>query len=123
LAISFRGRSWCDGRDAFRSFRDRGGTLIIPALVFIPGFTQHKAQGTSLAALLLQVGILGVIRYHKAGDVDWIAGLILAGGLLVGAYFGAGWAGKLNEVWLKRAFGIFFILLGVRYILTKSPTP
>lgn len=88
-----------------------GGTLIIPALVFIPGFTQHKAQGTSLAALLLPVGILGVIRYHKAG------------GLLVGAYFGAGWAGKLNEVWLKRAFGIFFILLGIRYILTKSPTP
>jgi len=97
-----------------------GGTLIIPALVFILGFTQHNAQGTSLVALLLPVGILGVIRYHKAGDVNWIAGLILAGGLLVGAYFGAGWAGKLNEVWLKRAFGIFFILLGIRYILARS---
>jgi uncharacterized membrane protein YfcA len=97
-----------------------GGTLIIPALVFILGFSQQKAQGTSLATLLLPVGILGVIRYWKAGDVDWIAGLILAGGLLLGAYFGAGWAIKLNEVWLKRAFGIFFILLGIRYILTKS---
>lgn len=98
-----------------------GGTLIIPALVFILGFTQHKAQGISLAALLLlPVGILGVIRYWKVGDVDWIAGLILAGGLLVGAYFGAGWAEKLNEVWLKRAFGIFFILLGIRYVFTRS---
>ncbi|MCK4232199.1 sulfite exporter TauE/SafE family protein, partial [candidate division WOR-3 bacterium] len=62
---------------------------------------------------------LGVLRYWKAGDVNWMAGLILAGGLLVGAYFGAGWAEKLNEVWLKRAFGIFFILLGIRYILTR----
>jgi uncharacterized membrane protein YfcA len=97
-----------------------GGTLIIPAMVFILGFSQQKAQGTSLAALLLPVGILGVIRYWRAGDVDWIAGLILAGGLVIGAYFGAGWAIKLNEVWLKRAFGIFFILLGIRYILTKG---
>jgi uncharacterized membrane protein YfcA len=100
-----------------------GGALIIPALVLVFGFTQHKAQGTSLVALLLPVGILGVIRYCKADNVDWIAGLIIAGGLLLGAYFGAGWTQKLNEVWLKRAFGIFFILLGIRYILTKAPTP
>jgi len=100
-----------------------GGALIIPALVLIFGFTQHKAQGTSLVALLLPVGILGVIRYWKAGNLDLIAGLIIAAGLFAGAYFGAGWANKLNEVWLKRAFGIFFILLGIRYILTKTPTP
>jgi len=96
-----------------------GGALIIPALVLIFGFTQHRAQGTSLAALLLPVGILGVLRYHKAGHVDIVAGLIIAAGLLLGAYFGAGWADKLSEVWLKRAFGVFFILLGIRYILTR----
>lgn len=94
-----------------------GGTVIIPALVMILGFSQHKAQGTSLAALVLPVGILGVIRYWKAGEVDLIAGIILAAGLFVGAYFGAGWAVEISDIWLKRAFGIFFILLGLKYII------
>ncbi|NLI98460.1 sulfite exporter TauE/SafE family protein [bacterium] len=94
-----------------------GGTVIIPALVMLLGFTQHKAQGTSLAALLLPVGLLGVIRYWKSGDVDIVAGIILAVGLFAGAYFGAGWAEKLSDIWLKRAFGIFFILLGLKYII------
>ncbi len=47
-----------------------GGTVIIPSLVLLLGFTQHKAQGTSLIAMLLPVGILAVIRYWKAGNVD-----------------------------------------------------
>ncbi|MBN2379632.1 sulfite exporter TauE/SafE family protein [candidate division WOR-3 bacterium] len=97
-----------------------GGILIIPSLVLILGFNQHEAQGTSLVALLLPVGILGVIRYWKAGNVNWIAGLIIAAGLFVGAYFGAGWANKINEIWLKRAFGILLILAGIRFILTKA---
>lgn len=94
-----------------------GGTVIIPLLVLLLGFTQHRAQGTSLAAMLLPVGILAVIRYWKAGDVDVLAALIIATGLFVGAYFGAGWAEALSEVWLKRAFGIFFILLGLKYLI------
>lgn len=97
-----------------------GGALIIPALVLLLGFTQHNAQGTSLVALLLPVGILGVIRYWKAGNLDLIAGLIIAAGLFAGAYFGAGWANKLNEVWLKRAFGIFLVLVGIKFILTRA---
>ena len=92
--------------------------LVIPALVFILGFTQHEAQGTSLAARVLPVLLLGAIRYWKAGDVKVIAALILAAGMFVGTHIGAGWAIKLDEIWLKRAFGILFILLGIRYILT-----
>ncbi len=97
-----------------------GGALIIPVLVLIFGFTQHDAQGTSLVALLLPVGLLGVIRYWKEGHVNLVAGLIIAAGLFIGAYFGAGWANKLDEIWLKRAFGLFFILLGLKFILTKQ---
>jgi len=97
-----------------------GGVLIIPSLVILLGFTQHQAQGTSLVALLLPVGLLGVIRYWKAGNVDWIAGLIIAAGLFAGAYFGAGWANKIDEVWLKRAFGILLILVGIKFILTRA---
>lgn len=97
-----------------------GGVLIIPGLVLLLGFSQHQAQGTSLVALLLPVGILGVIRYWKAGHVNWIAGLIIAVGILLGAYIGAGFAIKISEVWLKRAFGILLILVGIRFILTKA---
>ena len=49
-----------------------GGIIIIPALVYIGGFSQLKAQGTSLAALLLPVGILAFIEYYKKGNVDMI---------------------------------------------------
>lgn len=90
---------------------------MIPCMVILVGFTQHKAQGTSLAAMLLPVGILAVIRYWKAGNVDIVAAVILAGGLLVGAFFGAGFAEHISDLWLKRAFGIFFVLLGLKYII------
>lgn len=100
-----------------------GGVLIIPSLVLVLGFSQHDAQGTSLVALLLPVGLLGVIRYWKTGHVNWIAGLIIAVGLFAGAYFGAGWANKINEIWLKRAFGIVLILVGIKFALTKVFSP
>ena len=48
-----------------------GGILIVPACIYLLGFTQARAQGTSLVALLLPVGILGVLNYAKAGNVDW----------------------------------------------------
>src|SRR5690349_16911999 len=47
-----------------------GGVIVVPALVFLMGYSQHKAQGTSLVALLAPVGILGVINYYKANNVD-----------------------------------------------------
>jgi uncharacterized protein len=39
-----------------------GGIIIVPALVYLLAFSQKQAQGTSLAILLLPVGILAVIN-------------------------------------------------------------
>ncbi|HEX8834389.1 MAG TPA: TSUP family transporter, partial [Abditibacteriaceae bacterium] len=47
-----------------------GGLIIVPALVYFLGFTQHKATGTSLACLLPPVGIAAVLEYHRKGNVD-----------------------------------------------------
>lgn len=90
-----------------------GGVLIVPALTFLAGFTQERATGTSLAVLLPPVGILAVIEYYRHGEVDMKAGLIIAFGLVLGAWFGAMGAHKVSETWLKMAFGLFVVAVGV----------
>src|SRR6187455_1310068 len=66
-----------------------GGILVIPLLMFFFGFTQQKANGTSLAMLLPPIGLLAVIRYYQAGNIDIKVALLLACGFAGGAYLGA----------------------------------
>jgi uncharacterized membrane protein YfcA len=74
-----------------------GGIMIVPALVYFFHMSQHKAQGTSLAALLAPVGALAFWEYYKAGNVDVKAGLLIALGFLFGGYFGGLWAHQIPE--------------------------
>ena len=87
-----------------------GGVIIVPALVLLYGMTQQTAIGTSLIALLLPVGILGVAEYFRSGKISseniWI-GLIIAAGLFAGAYFGAKIASQLSNEILRKAFAVF----------------
>jgi len=94
-----------------------GGILIVPALVIIAGMTQQTATATSLIALLLPVGILGVMEYYRMGKIDaeniWF-GLLIALGLFAGAFFGAKIAvGLTNEV-LRKMFAVFIGIVAVR---------
>jgi hypothetical protein len=91
-----------------------GGVVIVGALVTFAKFPIHRATGTSLAALLLPVAILGVMEYWKAGHVDVRAAALLAGGLLVGAWAGARLALTMNGVLLQRAFAVFLVAMAVR---------
>lgn len=88
--------------------------IIVTALVALMRFPIHQATGTSLAALLLPVGILGVREYWKAGHVDVQAAATLAVGLLVGAWGGARWAQAISPATLQRAFAVFLALMAVR---------
>ena len=63
-----------------------GAIILIPALIYIFRFSQHLAQGTALAALLLPVGILAVIKYYKSGDVNIKVALFVAFGFVVGGF-------------------------------------
>ena len=57
-----------------------GGTILIPGLVFLAGLTQQEAQGTTLAIMLLPIGLLAVIRYYQTGHVRFdIAAFICLG--------------------------------------------
>ena len=91
--------------------------VIIPGLVLIAKLPQHTAHGTSLAALLLPVGLLGTLEYYKRGQVNLAFAAVVAAGLLIGAYFGARLAGSLNDVMLRKAFGIFLLLVSAKLLL------
>ena len=96
-----------------------GGVIIIPALVYLFHFSQHKAQGTSLVALLLPVGILAVIRYYRAGNADIHGGLLIAAGLFVGAYLGAIFSTGLSDWQMKKLFAVFLLAVSIKMLLEK----
>jgi uncharacterized membrane protein YfcA len=95
-----------------------GGVLIVPGLVYLLGFSQHEATGTSLAILLPPVGIAAVIEYYRHGNIDLRAGLIVAVALLVGAWFGAVLANHFKGPYLRLAFGIFVVSIGCYLIFS-----
>jgi len=88
-----------------------GAIILIPALVYIFKFSQHLAQGTALAALLLPVGILAVIKYYKSGDVNIRAALFIALGFVVGGFIGAAFVQLVPSPILKKIFAV--MLLGI----------
>ena len=90
-----------------------GGVIIVPALIVINKFAPARATGTSLAALLLPVGALGVWQYYGRGQVDLSSAAFIALGLLVGAWFGADLALHLPVRELQRIFAIFLIVVAV----------
>jgi uncharacterized protein len=96
-----------------------GGVIIVPALVFLCGFGQLKAQGTSLAILLPPVGILAFIEYYKKGQTNLQAGVLIAIFLIIGSIFGAKLAQLLPTSILKKGFGIFMIIVSLKMIFSK----
>lgn len=88
-----------------------GGSLIVPCLIALAGMDVLHASATSLAALLLPVGILGVWEYHKSGLVQWKVAGMLAVGLLAGSAIGAEFALSLPISWLTRAYGCFLLYI------------
>ncbi|SRR6056297_2219627 len=96
-----------------------GGIVIVPALIFILGFSQHHAQGTSLAVLLFPIGILGVINYAKAGYVNFKIAAILILAFIAGSYLGSKFAISMPEKTLKQIFGLFMLFVSIKMIIGK----
>lgn len=96
-----------------------GAIIVIPALVFILGLSQHEAQGTSLAFMLPPVGILATWNYWKAGQVNWKIALVLSLTFVVGAYLGSNFSINISDRLLRRLFGILLILIAFKMIFSK----
>jgi uncharacterized membrane protein YfcA len=90
-----------------------GGLVIVPALIYWAGFTQHKATGTSLAVLLPPIGLLASIEYYRHGNVNWRAAIIIACALIVGAWVGSFFANKISGPHLRLSFGVFTTAIGI----------
>lgn len=93
-----------------------GGVVIVPALIYIMGMTQHSAQGTSLLLMLPPIGILAVMNYGRAGEMNWKYGVIIAIAFVIGGYFGSKLALKLSPAIVKLVFGILMLYISIKMI-------
>lgn len=93
-----------------------GGIVIVPALVFFMGMSQHSAQGTSLGLMLLPIGILAAFNYYKAGNLNIKYGLIIALAFVLGGYVGSKISLGIDQNLLKRIFGGLMLVVALRLI-------
>ena len=96
-----------------------GAIIMVPALVFFFGMTQHEAQGTSLAILLFPVGILAFLNYYRHGYVNFKVALIVMIAFVIGGYFGSLLSVNLPEKPLRIFFGGLLLIAGMKMILEK----
>lgn len=89
-----------------------GGIVIVPALIYWAGFSQHMATGTSLAVLLPPIGLAAALEYYRHGNVDVRAAVILAATMFVGSWVGAYVANQMAGPQLRLLFGLFVCGLG-----------
>jgi uncharacterized membrane protein YfcA len=94
-----------------------GGIVIVPMLIFFLKFAPSKAIGTSLAAMLLPVGILAVMKYWKAGDVDFKIAAAMGLGIFVMAFVGTHIALNVGGTWISRGFGLLLLFVGFKFLL------
>ncbi len=96
-----------------------GGILVVPALVLLFGFTQHQAQGTTLAMMVPPIGILAAWTYYRHGDVDLKVAALLCAGFVLGGLFGAKAAIWLSRPALERIFGFVLLAVSIKMILGR----
>jgi uncharacterized membrane protein YfcA len=94
-----------------------GGIIIVPALVYFLGLSQHAAQGTSLALMLPPIGILGVMNYYKAGALNMKYAMVIAVAFIIGGYIGSKISITLIDgESMKKVFGIIMLIASIKLV-------
>src|SRR5215831_6338770 len=96
-----------------------GGAFVIPALIYLLGFGQLRAQGTALLISVFPVWVISFIPYYKTGNFDFKVAVLMALGIVVGSYFGGTWAQHLPATTLRRLLGLVLIGLGARFVFSR----
>ncbi len=97
-----------------------GGLVIVPALLYVMKMETREATGTSLAALIPPVGLLGALEYYRNGFINIRYAALIALGLFIGAYFGAKVAVALPQITLRRLYGVFMLLISVKLLFDSK---
>jgi uncharacterized protein len=98
-----------------------GGAVLVPLLVLWVALPQHQAHATSLAAIILTAA-WGTLSYALDGEVSYTAGAAIAGGAIVGAWFGAAVMHRLSATTLRRAFGVLIVVVAAEMLIGFTPT-
>lgn len=95
-----------------------GGLIIVPALLFLMKLKEFEALGTSLAALIPPVGLLGAIEYYRNGHVNVKYAALIAFGLFLGAYFGARLTLGLSPELVRKLYAVFLLVVAGRILFS-----
>jgi hypothetical protein len=96
-----------------------GGLVIVPGLLLMMKMNLHDALGTSLGALVLPVGLLGVIEYWRHQNIDIKYALIIAAGLFIGTYIGAKIVQPISPIILRRVYAAFLVFVAFKLAFLK----
>ena len=96
---------------------EQRGLIVVPGLLFLLNLKEVEAVGTSLAALIPPVGLLGAIEYYRNGYINIRYGALVALGLFVGAYFGARIMVSLPPELIRRMYAIFLLAIAARMLI------
>lgn len=96
-----------------------GAIIMVPALVYFFGMTQHQAQGTSIAILLFPIGLLAFINYYKGGYVNFKFAVVVMLAFVIGGWLGSKFAINVSDKTLKTIFGILLVLVGLKMVFGK----
>ena len=94
-----------------------GGLIVVPALLLIVKMKELEALGTSLAALIPPVGLLGAMEYYRNGHINIKFAGLIALGIFIGAYFGARLIMPLPPVLIRRLYAGFLLVIAARMIV------
>lgn len=96
-----------------------GGIVLIPAMVYLFGLSQHQAQGTTLAIMVPPIGLLAALRYYYSGNVKIHMAAFICVGFFIGGFFGAHVAQKISDPCLRKFFGVFLLFISLHMIFTR----
>jgi len=96
-----------------------GAIIIIPSLILLLGMNQYDAQGTSLATMLLPIGLLAAINYYKEGALNIKYAAIIAVAFFVGGYLGSKVALEIPQTALRKVFAATLFVIALKMFLGK----
>ncbi|MDR3425272.1 MAG: sulfite exporter TauE/SafE family protein [Alphaproteobacteria bacterium] len=91
-----------------------GGIIIVPALIYLFGYSAHLAQGTTLALLVPPIGILAAWAYYQKGFVDVPSAAIIAAGFIVGTLLGAKLSVGISDDALRKVFATLMVVVSIK---------